>query len=127
LHGYLDWEEAAARSVIDALKAKPGALQVTGRVAFGVVDMTFRHPDTMANVVTTDSSDRATNCPEYKCMAVQVSSSNGRTHCYEGVTAFAGNSHRIATGGRLRSLAQILGPPDAQPDQISSAERWHGI
>jgi hypothetical protein len=34
---------------------------------------TFHHPVSGANVVTTDNSDWATNCPEYKVTAVQVS------------------------------------------------------
>jgi len=46
---------------------------VTGRVAAGVVYTTFHFPESGANVVTTDSSDWATNCPEYKVTAVQVS------------------------------------------------------
>ena len=33
---------------------------------------TFHHPVTGANVVTTEHSDWATNCPEYKVTAVQV-------------------------------------------------------
>ena len=46
-------------------------------MAPGVVYTTFHHPDTQANVVTTEFSDWATNCPEYKVTAVQVSPSNG--------------------------------------------------
>jgi formate dehydrogenase major subunit len=37
-----------------------------------VVYTTFHHPETQANVVTTEFSDWATNCPEYKVTAVQV-------------------------------------------------------
>ncbi len=51
--------------------------KITDRVATGVVYTTFHHPDTQANVVTTDFSDWATNCPEYKVTAVQVMPSNG--------------------------------------------------
>ena len=50
---------------------------ITERVAPGVVYTTFHHPDTQANVITTDYSDWATNCPEYKVTAVQISPSNG--------------------------------------------------
>ena len=46
---------------------------VTDRVAPGVVYTTFHHPVTGANVVTTEHSDWATNCPEYKVTAVEVS------------------------------------------------------
>jgi formate dehydrogenase major subunit len=52
---------------------------LTDRVAAGVVYTTFHHPDTQANVITTDFGDWATNCPEYKVTAVQVTPSNGPT------------------------------------------------
>ena len=45
---------------------------ITDRVAPGVIYTTFHHPDTQANVITTDFSDWATNCPEYKVTAVEV-------------------------------------------------------
>ena len=45
---------------------------VTDRMQPGVVYTTFHHPETGAYVVTTDLSDWATNCPEYKVTAVQV-------------------------------------------------------
>lgn len=45
---------------------------VSDRMPAGVVYTTFHHPVTGANVVTTENSDWATNCPEYKVTAVQV-------------------------------------------------------
>jgi formate dehydrogenase major subunit len=45
---------------------------VTDRIHPGVVYTTFHFPETGANIVTTDNSDWATNCPEYKVTAVQV-------------------------------------------------------
>ena len=45
---------------------------VTERVQPGVVYTTFHFPETGANIVTTDNSDWATNCPEYKVTAVQA-------------------------------------------------------
>ena len=45
---------------------------VTERVHPGVIYTTFHHPESGANVVTTDNSDWATNCPEYKVTAVQA-------------------------------------------------------
>jgi formate dehydrogenase major subunit len=45
---------------------------ITGKVQPGVVYTTFHDPETGANVVTTEYSDWATNCPEYKVTAVQV-------------------------------------------------------
>jgi len=44
----------------------------------GVVYTTFHHPVTGANVVTTENSDWATNCPEYKVTAVQVDVANSQ-------------------------------------------------
>ena len=46
--------------------------QVNDRMPVGVVYTTFHYPVTGANVVTTEHSDWATNCPEYKVTAVQV-------------------------------------------------------
>ena len=50
--------------------------EVTERVQPGVVYTTFHHPGSGANVVTTDNSDWATNCPEYKVTAVEVRRTN---------------------------------------------------
>jgi formate dehydrogenase major subunit len=49
---------------------------ITERVAPGVVYTTFHHPVSGANVITTEYSDWATNCPEYKVTAVEVAHSN---------------------------------------------------
>ena len=46
--------------------------EVTDRVRPGVVYTTFHFPETGANVVTTENSDWATNCPEYKVTAVEI-------------------------------------------------------
>ncbi|KMN83821.1 formate dehydrogenase [Chromobacterium sp. LK11] len=62
-----DWVAVRSRAGDTALRAK-----VTERVAPGVVYTTFHHPESGANVVTTDNSDWATNCPEYKVTAVEV-------------------------------------------------------
>jgi formate dehydrogenase major subunit len=51
---------------------------VSERMPAGVVYTTFHHPVTGANVVTTENSDWATNCPEYKVTAVQVGVANAR-------------------------------------------------
>jgi formate dehydrogenase major subunit len=86
-----DWVKLQSRSGATTLHAK-----VTDRVAPGVVYTTFHHPATQANVVTTDYSDWATNCPEYKVTAVQVMVSNGPTEWQEHYDAFAVQSRRIA-------------------------------
>jgi formate dehydrogenase major subunit len=50
--------------------------EITDRVPQGVVYTTFHHPLTGVNVITTEYSDWATNCPEYKVTAVQVRRTN---------------------------------------------------
>jgi formate dehydrogenase major subunit len=47
-------------------------------VAPGVVYTTFHFPESSANIVTTENSDWATNCPEYKVTAVEVVRVNTR-------------------------------------------------
>jgi formate dehydrogenase major subunit len=73
-----DWTRLSSRTGETTLR-----VTVTDRVAPGVVYTTFHHPATQANVVTTEFSDWATNCPEYKVTAVQVSPSNGPTEWQE--------------------------------------------
>jgi formate dehydrogenase major subunit len=68
---------------------------VSDRVAPGVVYTTFHHPTTQANVITTEYSDWATNCPEYKVTAVQVSPSNGPSAWQSEYEEFATQSRRI--------------------------------
>ena len=86
-----DWVKLASRSGETTLRAL-----VTERVAPGVVYTTFHHPDTQANVVTTDFTDWATNCPEYKCTAVQISPSNGPSQWQEDYAEQTRRSRRIA-------------------------------
>jgi formate dehydrogenase major subunit len=62
-----DWLAVSSRAGQTVLRA-----QISERMQPGVVYTTFHFPESGANVVTTDSSDWATNCPEYKVTAVQV-------------------------------------------------------
>jgi formate dehydrogenase major subunit len=83
--------DAEARGIADGswveIVSRVGAtrmhVQVSDRVPAGVVYTTFHHPLSGANVVTTDYSDWATNCPEYKVTAVEV-----RPTSVEGGVAF---------------------------------------
>ena len=86
-----DWARLASRSGETTLR-----VQVTDRVAPGVVYTTFHHPATQANVVTTEYSDWATNCPEYKVTAVQVAPSNGPTDWQESYSDLSERARRIA-------------------------------
>ena len=56
---------------------------VTERIPPGVVYTTFHNPETGANVVTTENSDWATNCPEYKVTAVEVEPASYRSKWQE--------------------------------------------
>jgi formate dehydrogenase major subunit len=84
------WVRIESRAGETALR-----ILVTDRVAPGVVYTTFHHPLTQANVITTDFSDWATNCPEYKVTAVQVIPAKGPTRYQEEYEAFALKSRQI--------------------------------
>ncbi len=86
-----DWVKLASREGDTSLRA-----YVTDRVAPGVVYTTFHRPETQTNVVTTEFSDWATNCPEYKVTAVQVSPSNGPSEWQQDYDALARRNRRIA-------------------------------
>ncbi|WP_374088653.1 formate dehydrogenase subunit alpha [Methylomicrobium lacus] len=62
-----DWVGIKSRAGETVLRAL-----ISDRVQPGVVYTTFHFPESGANVITTDNSDWATNCPEYKVTAVQV-------------------------------------------------------
>ncbi len=74
-------QDAEARGLNDGdkvnIKSRAGqtalSCHVTERVQPGVVYTTFHHPWSGANVITTDNSDWATNCPEFKVTAVEIS------------------------------------------------------
>ncbi|WP_020179120.1 formate dehydrogenase subunit alpha [Methylopila sp. M107] len=85
-----DWVTLRSRAGETTLRSL-----ITDRVAPGVVYTTFHHPNTQANVITTDFSDWATNCPEYKVTAVQVSPSNGPSAWQEEYEEHSKLSRRI--------------------------------
>jgi formate dehydrogenase major subunit len=62
-----DWVGVESRAGDTVLRAR-----ITDRQQPGVVYTTFHFPGSGANVVTTENSDWATNCPEYKVTAVQL-------------------------------------------------------
>jgi formate dehydrogenase major subunit len=70
--------------------------QITDRVPPGVVYTTFHHPETGANVVTTEYSDWATNCPEYKVTAVEVRPTNRWSRWQEENEEFRDRTMRVA-------------------------------
>ena len=81
-----DWvgiKSRAGETVLHAL--------VTDRVQPGVVYTTFHFPESGANVITTDNSDWATNCPEYKVTAVQVAKVSQTSEWQAGYRVFSDN------------------------------------
>jgi formate dehydrogenase major subunit len=68
---------------------------VTERVQPGVVYTTFHNPETGANVVTTEYSDWATSCPEYKVTAVEVTPATHRSEWQRGYEERASQQGKI--------------------------------
>jgi formate dehydrogenase major subunit len=79
--------DAETRGIKDgqlvSLKSRKGDITlkatITTRVQPGIVYTTFHNPETGANVVTTEYSDWATSCPEYKVTAVQITPATHRS------------------------------------------------
>jgi formate dehydrogenase major subunit len=69
--------------------------RISERMAPGVVYTTFHHPETAANVVTTELSDWATQCPEYKVTAVQVRPTNALSTWQSEARDVRRRTHRI--------------------------------
>ena len=84
-----------------SVKSRKGEItlraHISKRMAPGVVYTTFHHPETGANVITTENSDWATNCPEYKVTAVAVAPANHRSKWQENYSM---------TTPRMRSIAE---------------------
>ena len=92
-----DWVGIQSRAGETVLRAT-----LTDRVQPGVVYTTFHFPESGANVVTTDSSDWATNCPEYKVTAVQVTRVSQPSEWQRQWSRFADIQHSCASGPRER-------------------------
>jgi formate dehydrogenase major subunit len=96
-----DWVGIASRAGETVLRA-----DVTERVQPGVVYTTFHFPESGANVITTDSSDWATNCPEYKVTAVQVSKVAQLSTWQHDFAAFTEVQEGLLTQGHARPATQ---------------------
>jgi len=107
-----DWVRLQSRAGETTLRAR-----VTDRVSPGVVYTTFHHPLTQANVVTTDYSDWATNCPEYKVTAVQISPSNGPSDWQVAYRAQSVESRRIEAAS---TESQRVKPASAEVRRIGA-------
>ncbi len=95
-----DWVGIQSRVGDTVLRAR-----ITERVQPGVVYTTFHHPFSGANVVTTDNSDWATNCPEYKVTAVQVSQVTSPSNWQSRQRAFDAEQRDLLRRARQRDEA----------------------
>jgi formate dehydrogenase major subunit len=99
--------DAEARGINDgdrvSLSSRKGDITlcaiITERIQPGVVYTTFHDPETGANVVTTEYSDWATSCPEYKVTAVQVAPAVHRSEWQHQFEARAKSQGKILEPG----------------------------
>jgi formate dehydrogenase major subunit len=95
-----DWVGIQSRAGETVLRA-----QVSERVQPGVIYTTFHHPESGANVITTDNSDWATNCPEFKVTAVQITRVNQLSDWQENYKTFS--EAQLAYAGRDLEAAKV--------------------
>ena len=96
-----DWAGIESRAGQTVLRAT-----LTDRVQPGVVYTTFHFPESGANVITTDSSDWATNCPEYKVTAVQVMPVSQPSDWQQGYERFNKTQVELAHERRIAETAE---------------------
>jgi len=94
-----DWVGIESRAGQTVLRAT-----LTERVQPGVVYTTFHFPESGANVITTDASDWATNCPEYKVTAVQVMPVTQPSSWQLGYRRFSATQLDLAQGRRTGAV-----------------------
>ena len=76
-------------------------------MAPGVVYTTFHFPESGANVITTDNSDWATNCPEYKVTAVEVVRVFQPSEWQKRYQAFSDEQRRLLKERRHAEKAEV--------------------
>ncbi len=95
-----DWVGIASRAGETVLRVK-----ISERVQPGVIYTTFHHPESGANVITTENSDWATNCPEFKVTAVQVTRVNQLSDWQQHYKTFS--EAQLAFAGKDLEAAKI--------------------
>lgn len=88
-HG--DWVSIKSRMGYTSMRAV-----ISARMQPGVVYTTFHMPQSGANVITTDNSDWATDCPEYKVTAVEIALTNQKSDWQEEFETFSEETRHIA-------------------------------
>jgi len=97
-----DWCKIKSRAGETVLRAT-----LTERVQPGVVYTTFHFPGSGANVITTENSDWATNCPEYKVTAVQVSPTSEPSTWQQEFDAFTRQQEELLPQGGTQGGAPV--------------------
>ena len=100
-----DWVGIQSRAGETVLRAT-----VTERIQPGVVYSTFHFPESGANVITTDSSDWATNCPEYKVTAVQVMPVAQHSTWQKGYARFNETQLDLLDAAQRQAIAAVAQP-----------------
>jgi formate dehydrogenase major subunit len=100
-----DWAGIASRAGQTVLRA-----ELTERVQPGVVYTTFHFPESGANVITTDASDWATNCPEYKVTAVEVTKVAQPSDWQRRYRRFDETQRRLLEERRAATAGEVLAP-----------------
>ena len=85
-----DWVGIASRAGETVLRAT-----ISDRMQPGIVYTTFHFPGSGANVITTENSDWATNCPEYKVTAVEVARVNQPSDWQQRFRRFDERQHEL--------------------------------
>ena len=97
-----DWVGISSRAGETVLRAN-----VSENVQPGVVYTTFHHPFSGANVITTENSDWATNCPEYKVTAVQCAKVMQPSQWQRSYQEFSGQQEKYLKEARRIELAEV--------------------
>lgn len=95
------WVSIKSRMGETSLRAK-----ISERMTPGVVYTTFHHPESGANIITTELSDWATECPEYKVTAVRVTPSNHKSDWQQEHDLAAKTSRQVITQKSIIETAE---------------------
>ena len=82
--------------------------RISDRIQPGVVYTTFHHPVTGTNVITTDNSDWATDCPEYKVTAVEVSLVTRQSEWQERYRDFTDQQEALLKQREFHDRSQVV-------------------
>jgi formate dehydrogenase major subunit len=97
-----DWVGVESRAGQTVLRAT-----ISDRMQPGVVYTTFHFPGSGANVITTENSDWATNCPEYKVTAVEVTRVSQPSEWQQRFQAFSEHQQALLAQAQATDATQV--------------------